>query len=144
MKRLHRFLLPGLLLVIAGCGPVSATPDAGPATFTQIYAELFPVHQRAQCNYCHSNPPNNLSNGNLSMGSDKAAAYAALVGKMSAGTKCAGHSLVVPGHPEESLLYLKSQEPPPCGGRMPLGGDQLTDTQLEMVRTWIAAGALDN
>ena len=52
--------------------------------------------------------------------------------------------LVVPGHPEQSLFYTKLTATPPCGARMPFGGGALPDAQIEMVRSWIAAGALDD
>jgi hypothetical protein len=52
-----------------------------------------------------------------------------------------GKTLVVAGHPEMSLLFLKLSPNPPCGSRMPLGGTAFTDAQLEMIRSWIAAGA---
>jgi hypothetical protein len=130
----------GAALACAGCG---AAPTG---MWSGIYAKLFPIETRAQCNFCHSNPPNEIGNGKLSMGADKAAAYAALVGKASTGTKCADKQLqlVVPGKPEESLFYLKFQNPPPCGDRMPQGGGVLSGDDLEMVRSWIAAGAPDD
>jgi hypothetical protein len=129
--------------VLSGC-ETSATQTPTPATFSQVYAAIFPVHTKGQCTFCHSNPPNDISNGKLSTGADQAAAYAALVNRPSVSKHCAGKTLVVAGHPEQSLFYLKFAEPAPCGDRMPLGGDALTAEQLEMVRSWIAAGAKDN
>src|SRR5262249_11892273 len=105
---------------------------------------IFPVHTKAQCEFCHGLPPNLISNGNLSIGMDQAEAYVAIVGKPSASMKCAGKMLVVPGHPEQSLFYLKLLDAPPCGDKMPLGGSALTADQLEQVRSWIANGAADN
>ncbi len=123
---------------LAGCG-TAADP---PATFTQIYAVMFPLGTPGQCNYCHDRPPNNLSNGMLDMGSTRAAAYAALVGPSSTSALCGTRGrLVVPGSPSTSLLYLKLLAAPPCGDRMPQGGSALSATQVEMVRSWIAAGA---
>ncbi len=145
----------GLLIVAAslGCGtgstgaPGSTSPDAAPAapaTFTAIYAMLYPSNTNARCNVCHGMPPNNISNGNLAVGSDKATAHAALVGKVSTSSNCKGRPLVVAGDPGASLLLDKLSENPPCGSRMPLGGNLLTDDQREMVRSWIAAGAKDD
>jgi mono/diheme cytochrome c family protein len=128
----------------AGCGTPEPAPAPTPATFTVIYAELFPRETKSQCNFCHGLPPNNISNGKLSTGTDKATAYAALVGKTSASSGCGGRALVVPGQPDASLFVAKFSEPAPCGNRMPLGGDLLSAAQLERVRSWIAAGALDD
>jgi hypothetical protein len=52
--------------------------------------------------------------------------------------------LVMPGKPESSLFYLKLTGTPPCGVRMPNGGNAFTEAQLEMVRSWISAGAHDD
>ena len=132
------------MLAPAGCGSATPAPTPEPATFSAVYTELFPRQTKAQCNFCHSLPENDISNGKLSMGSDKATAYAALVGKASTSSKCGGRAHVVPGKPDESLLVLKLSENPVCGSRMPLGGVLLTDAQREMVRSWILAGAKDN
>jgi hypothetical protein len=130
------------------CSCSSASTDGSsagalspPATFTAIYAAVFPLGTTAQCNYCHDRPANQKSNGNLNMGHTQDAAYAALVGKTSQDTLCAGGTqLVVPGNPDASLFYAKLTNPP-CGERMPQGADPLTDAQLAMVKSWIAAGA---
>ena len=136
--------ITGLLAIAAALGCSSSSAPAGePATFSAIYPLLFPETTNARCNICHSLPATNTNNGSLVMGTDKVAAYAALVGKPSTGSRCAGKglTLVVPGQPEASLFYQKLSEMPSCGSRMPLGGDLLSDTQREMVRSWIAAGA---
>jgi hypothetical protein len=104
---------------------------------------MFPLGTKGQCNYCHNRPPNDLSDGKLDMGETQDVAWAALVGPSSVSAKCGGtgDKLVVPGAPASSLLYLKLQATVPCGDRMPQGGTPLTAAQLELVRSWIAAGA---
>ena len=53
-------------------------------------------------------------------------------------------TLVVPGDPNASLLFLKvSSESPPVGSMMPLGGPPLTDIEIELIRVWIEQGALE-
>jgi hypothetical protein len=134
--------LLGLSLAVGCSGSTSSGP---PGTFTQIYPALFPLGTQAQCNYCHDRPANEISNGMLNMGSTQADSYAAIVGTSSMSARCgATHTLVVPGDSSTSLLFLKLQEGPPCGDRMPLGGSPLTAAQLEMVRSWIDAGAMNN
>ena len=125
-------------MLLAACGPSSP-----PATFTQIYAALFPLGTSAQCNYCHNRPANDISNGKLNMGETQAAAYTALFGVASVSARCGstGKKLVVAGDASASLLLIKCSATPTCGDRMPQGSTPLTDAQLEMVRSWIAAGA---
>ena len=51
---------------------------------------------------------------------------------------------VVPGKPLESLLYQKvSMTQPPVGQRMPLGGPYLSLAEIERIRAWIEAGAVE-
>jgi hypothetical protein len=111
------------------------------AKFSEIYPALFPSLTNPRCDSCHVMPASEVSNGKLHMGMDKATAYAALVGKTAMGKKCIGRPLVTPGQPEQSLLLQKLGPTPPCGSRMPIGGAPISDAQLEMVRSWIAAGA---
>lgn len=137
-------------------GPSSSAANAGasapavmqaqaPAgTFTQVYEMLFPRVTNAHCDMCHGLPPYDLSNGNLSTGMDKASTYAALVGKSSTSSMCKGKVFVAPGKPELSLLLQKLLPNPSCGLRMPNGGATLSDVQIELVRSWIAAGAADD
>jgi hypothetical protein len=123
----------------AGMG--AAGGGAPAATFTQVYAMLFPRSSSGQCEMCHGLPAHDVVNGNLETGMSQDTAYAALVGKTSTSTRCMSRPLVVAGKPDESLLYLKLSPTPPCGVRMPNGGSGLSAAQIEMVRSWIAAGA---
>ncbi|HVR61651.1 MAG TPA: hypothetical protein VMU50_07110 [Polyangia bacterium] len=130
------------LAVASGCAGSSQNEPATPPTFSAIYAEVFVLGTKGQCNYCHDRPANEISNGKLDMGHTQAAAFAAIVGVASASAKCGGgRQLVVPGDPENSLFYLKLGPAHPCGDRMPQGATPLTDGQLEAVRSWIASGA---
>jgi len=86
-------------------------------------------------------PPSDISNGNLATGADQDSAYAALVGPTSTSSKCGGMAFVVPHDPDASLFLDKFSAVPECGDRMPLGGKVLDDAQVEMVRSWIDAGA---
>ena len=53
--------------------------------------------------------------------------------------------LVVPGDAEASLLLQKiNSDAPPVGVRMPFGGAALSASEIELIRTWIAQGALSN
>jgi hypothetical protein len=140
-----KYLMIGALL-LAACGgdgsKMDDEPDAGPpGTFAEIYDQLFPLQTNARCDFCHGMPPSQVSNGFLSTGSDRDAAYAALVGKTSASKDCKGKKLVEPYHPEDSLLLDKVSGSPTCASQMPLGGMALSASQVELIRSWIAAGA---
>jgi hypothetical protein len=52
--------------------------------------------------------------------------------------------LVKPFDPEHSIFYRKLSPTPLSGSRMPLGGPYLLNDQIDVVRRWIAEGALDN
>jgi len=146
------WLLALSCLVTLGACPSKSSSGGGSAgmgggsgaTFTEIYSTLFPATTAPRCNFCHGMPPSAISNGNLTVGMDQKSAYAGLVGKTSMDPRCMGMSLVTPGKPETSLFYLKVAATPPCGDRMPLGGSPLSDAQIEMIRSWIAAGAKDD
>jgi hypothetical protein len=123
---------------------MASAAAAKASTFTEIYELLFPRMTNAHCDMCHGLPPYDLSNGNLATGMDKASTYSALVNKASTSSMCKGKVLVEPGHPESSLLLEKLLPNPSCGFRMPNGGAALSDNQVEMVRSWIKAGAHDD
>lgn len=133
-----------LVAFCAGPGCADAADGGPPGTFTEIFETLFPQTTNARCNFCHSMPASDISNGNLSTGTDQASAYAALLGVVSTSSRCGGKTLVAPYHPEDSLFLDKLMGKPTCGDRMPLGGAALSDADLEVVRSWIEAGAKDD
>ena len=141
MTAIVRGWISGSLLVMACAVIGSCDDDPPPGTFTEIYETLFPPTTAARCNFCHSMPATDISNGNLSTGSDQDSAYAALVGKASTSSRCGGKPLVVPHDPGASLFLDKFSAKPTCGDRMPLGGMTLSDAEVELIRGWIAAGA---
>jgi hypothetical protein len=130
------------LATLAACGgsqPASADGPAG--TFTQIYQTVLSTDTESRCNFCHSMPASQVSNGMFHTGMDQAETYAALIDKTSLSTACSGRSVIVPFEPDQSLLFLKVAGQPPCGNRMPLGGKALSAAQIQMIQSWIAAGA---
>ena len=59
-------------------------------------------------------------------------------------TELSGFKRVAPGDAADSYLYMKlAGDPRIVGDRMPFGG-VLTADEIEAVRAWIDAGALDN
>jgi len=68
-------------------------------------------------------------------------AYEDLVNRIS--SQDANFTVVVPGDPDSSLMFLKvSSESPPVGSMMPLGGPPLTDGEVQLIRDWIEQGAV--
>ena len=57
-----------------------------------------------------------------------------------------GGKRVIPGDPDDSILVKKLAEAVPAslGQKMPLNSAALTAEEVELVRRWIADGALDN
>ena len=48
-----------------------------------------------------------------------------------------------PGRPDESYLIEKiTSDSPSVGERMPLGGNPLSDTDIDTIRNWILDGAV--
>jgi hypothetical protein len=119
--------------------------DSGPpGTFSEIYSTLFVATTAARCNFCHSMPPSQVSNGLFSTGMTQQEAYTTLIAAKSSSDACGGKKEIVPGHPEKSLFFEKISRVPSCGNRMPVGAQDLSATQIEMIRSWIAAGANDD
>lgn len=50
---------------------------------------------------------------------------------------------VVPGKPEESFFYTKLLEDPPFGKQMPRGRKKMTMEEIQIIKEWIAQGALN-
>ncbi len=112
---------------------VSTGCVAGP-TFTQVYTDTLSM----DCTPCHTrmNPAGMLSYV------DKPTAYSNLVGVAAeCGT---GNIRVIPRDPMRSLLWRKVAGVDLCGDRMPNGRTPLPDPEIDQIREWIEAGALNN
>jgi hypothetical protein len=114
------------VLVLVACAP--------PPTLRTVQSEVFDK----SCNFsaCHKA----VGSGGLNLESPTAAK---LVNVASADAPTL--TLVVPGKPEQSYLYLKlTQAMPATGVQMPKNGDTLSADRLALVHDWIAAGAKDD
>lgn len=129
----------------AGAG-AGGTGGSGPAadanTFSGIYRDI--ISTRCAGPVCHSGGSTGGSL-NFTMGADASSVRTGLINRAASGSECtsSGSSLVVPGSPDTSLLYLKLTDTPPCGSRMPPTG-ALAPADLARIRTWIQDGAADN
>ncbi len=116
--------------------------DAGtlPGTWTEVQVVL-----RADCSPCHD--PNNMNDRTVVRQYDR------IVNQLSG-----RYPLVVPGDPEASFLYAKvnNETNAYCARQMPTGRDcgrvmppgptrrPLEPEEVELIRSWIEAGALEN
>lgn len=107
---------------------------AGPAaTFTEVKERVLSTG----CVFaeCHAAK---LPQAGLDLETDP---YAALVNVLSPSSK---QKYVTPGKTSESYLYEKiAQDRPAAGTRMP-PTSPLSAERIELVRSWIAAGAMDD
>ena len=140
----------------SGLGDIIVTPAATPAanSFTEVYARV--IKPTCTNDFCHYNGVG-IRYSALDM-SSKVFAYWSLVAQPSAGPSCYEMGTrVVPGQPDNSVLYQKVSEAMPCGSQMPANVDVLkasgTSTfsgavlaadQQQLIHDWIAAGAQDN
>ena len=148
----------GLALLVAACGGSESEGGTGggggltkAATFTELRAQVFPSCNSA---LCHASAT--AESGNVIIRQEDAYAdevYANLVNaptELAAGRSQAGMR-VVPGDPDASFLYWKLLGHDPSDPDTPVAGLHmpnvcaeapcLSAAQLEMVRSWIAAGA---
>ncbi|HKU43275.1 MAG TPA: PQQ-binding-like beta-propeller repeat protein [Polyangiales bacterium] len=120
----------------------TAAPSGKPDAFSTIYADI--LAPKCAGSVCHSS---SATGGSFSLpaGATASTVRSSLLNRVASGSECgaSGMSLVVAGNPDQSLLYRKLTDMPPCGARMPPTG-ALSAEQLGRVRTWIMNGALDN
>lgn len=115
--------------------PDGAAPTFAP-TFYAVYYEI--LSPTCSSEFCHLNP------GFFGLATPELA-YRTLVGAKASSAACkpTGLSLIAPGIPDQSLVYLKLGNPP-CGKRMPLGFATFTPLdprKVEQLRQWILRGA---
>ena len=76
----------------AGDSAASAVDNGAPGTFTEIYDTILSTDTDSRCNFCHSMPASQVSNGMFHTGKDKAETYAALIDRTSMSMACAARS----------------------------------------------------
>lgn len=113
------------------------TPPAGSVTLTSIQTAIFTPRCAIEGG-CHAGVDapygQDLSDGKT---------YGSIVSVPS--EEVPTFLRVAPGDPDSSYLLMKvSGDPRIAGERMPFGGPYLETTEIESIREWIEAGALDN
>lgn len=137
---------------LAGCelepdvGPAFAdrctNADSDPAKSVSYTDDIVPLFFRdaAGCTPCHDPSQNDGALG-VQLGGLDLSTYQSL---LRGGFNSTG-SIVVPGRPCESVLFLKVSPGQPFGSRMPFNGPPfLTAPELRNVHDWIAEGAKEN
>jgi mono/diheme cytochrome c family protein len=139
-----RFLCLGLMLTalapntraqVAGCTDLNTvSPPVPPFTQFSLQLNIASIFQ-ANCGGCHINGG---ASGSLNL--DIANIIAQTANVPSA--QNAAITRMIPGDAANSLLFQKINcETPSVGGRMPLGGDPLSNAQQRIIQDWINAGA---
>ncbi len=116
------------------------TESAGPS-FTEVYEGVL-IPQGCTAGYCHGGMAGGL------MMTDEATAYANLVDVAATTPVCGLTTRVVPGAPDESILWPRVRPAAQdmgmaCAPKMPQGMPGLPDAEAQLVYDWIAAGALE-
>lgn len=124
----------------ASSGATGGTGGPG-VSFTEIYESIL-VPKGCIAGYCHGGMA-----GGLEM-TDEATAYANLVEVDAIAAVCGLSVRVVPGAPEESILWRRVRPAAldagdMCAPKMPKDSMGLEDPDAQLVYDWIAAGALE-
>jgi hypothetical protein len=126
--------MPAAGMSAAGGGAGAAGGGAAATTFTQVYGLIM-----TGCG-CHVSG----TSGGLSM-ANKMSAYMNLVGANS--TACSGQKRVVANDPTNSVFF-HSIERTMLGScnvpQMPAGGAKMAQADIDKVKAWIMAGAMNN
>ena len=142
--RSRHFVSAALLFTLAGCaGDGTGVEDPGPKpTAPTLSGDVQPI-LTANCAFsgCHAgaSPAQGM---NLSDGQT----YTNTVNVAS--NELPSMDRIEPGDPDNSYLVNKVQGTQAGvgggGGQMPLGGTPLTTEQVDAIRAWVAAGAMNN
>ena len=138
MKKLYYytfilFILMSLQSCYKDVGPIEgegAEPEL-PASGVSYSQHVQPIYDQ-NCISCHP------SSGNLDLTAGNS--YAETVNVNASGYS---GKLVVPGDPENSILYKKIDGSGAYGSNMPLGSS-LSQTQINTIKQWIEEGAENN
>ena len=140
MKTVWHGLICVSIVVLTGCGTVVNEPPPSdvPVSFSR---DIQPV-LTANCAGCHS-PGGAADLAGIEVFLREGESYDLIVNRQS--VQDPNWTIVKPGDPANSLLYLKvSSNNPPVGVRMPRFAPPLAPAQIDTIRRWIEEGAEDN
>jgi hypothetical protein len=123
----------------AGSDPTAPNnpPAASQVSFSQ---QIQPIFNNSGCVGCHG------GSGGLFL--IQGQSYSNLV-NVNAQAGCTTKKRVLPGNPDESVLYIRVSSNTPdtqCGpnSRMPQGSPRLPQASIDLIRDWILQGAQNN
>src|SRR5689334_8850525 len=137
----HGFTVAPFLWLLAACGAgngegldASGRPVSGPPMASSQFQEIQDTVFTPICTQCHigANAPQGLR-------LDAANSYAMLVNVNS--NEVPSLLRVDPGNPDQSYIVQKIQGNAAVGARMPRGQAPLPQDRIDLIRSWIAAGA---
>ena len=115
-------------------GDDSAVGDDGPATLTELQADLF----TPTCGPCHG-----AADGSGGLDLRDGSTFASLVGTASVGSPT--NTRVIAGDADGSYIVMKlTGAAGIAGDQMPQGNPGIDDTRMARLRSWIEDGAQDN
>jgi len=134
--------IAGAISAVLGVLALSACQDPGPeaATWARV-SQILDEHGCAQEGACHSVE---RADANLVLELDRAYDQLVSVACSNPGAEDSGLLRVVPGDVENSFLWTKVNLPgysPLHGDRMPILGEGLSESELDILERWIEAGA---
>ena len=129
-------LEPDVGALTAGqCDPSDSDEEAS-VSFSQ---QVLPLFKRAPTGMsgcsCHSPGQFGATLAGLDLTSHAAVMRGGNIGR---------GNTIIPNDPCASVLIQKISPAPPFGARMPLNGFYLTEPEQQLIRDWVAEGALDN
>jgi hypothetical protein len=136
LKKILTCLIAISLLILTGCGKEKCPtePDTDPSLATDIQ----PIFNKS-CAFANCHDASAAAGLDLSTGK----AYANLVNVAS--TNDPAKVRVIPNDADSSYLYIKIIGNPGDGTlRMPIGGNPLSDNEIQLIKNWIDAGAKNN
>jgi mono/diheme cytochrome c family protein len=113
--------------ILSACGsqaPLASPTPRDPSLPVSFSKDIMPILQTS-CVKCHGVEK-------VSRGLDLTAYDKLMTGSIKG-------PVVVPGNADKSMLFTLIQQ-----GKMPKQGQKLSDAQVEIMRSWIAAGAQNN
>ncbi|HET9862018.1 MAG TPA: Ig-like domain-containing protein [Steroidobacteraceae bacterium] len=118
---------------VAG-GPPDGQPPPSGAPADSDFQEIQDTVFTPICTQCHVG-----ANAPQGMRLDAANSYAMIVNVDS--KEVPGLKRIDPGNPDQSYLVQKISGTAAVGGRMPLGQAPLPQDRIDLIRSWVAAGA---
>ncbi|MBP48218.1 MAG: hypothetical protein CMH53_09810 [Myxococcales bacterium] len=114
------------------------TAPPGPA-WSEVHSKI--IAPSCGGGYCHGG-----GNNPFKVTGDASTDYQALLNGQAGGKKadkCTSKAYIVPGAPEQSLIWLKSDKNANhgCGNKMPPVSKGLSQQMSDLLKDWIAAGA---